>query len=203
LISDDQAPNTNGCRLLAFDETDAGSLQTAAERAEIIIALNDDLIGREVLSKNDIKDKLFISFSTNMDETAKAADLVIPITCAAEHNASYINVDGRIQRTYPAKETKYSNRRIDLEMSEGRLDRFGTSFDNWVNADNKVDCLPVWEFLNNLAERIDLNFQYHKSRSILAEVTDTFPAFENVTYEQMDEQQGVQLSIENNLDKVH
>ena len=29
-------------------------------------------------------------------------------------------------------------------MSEGRLDRYGTSFDNWVTEENKIDCLPLW-----------------------------------------------------------
>ncbi len=196
LISDDQAPNTNGCRLLALEETDAAELQSAVEKAKVVIILNDDLIGREVLSVDDLHEKIVISFATNMDETAKASDLVIPVTCAAEQDASYVNVDGRIQRTYPAKETKYTNRRLNLEMSEGRLDRYGTNFDNWVNADNKIDCLPVWEFLNKLAERIELDFYFEQSRTVLDEVTSTFDAFENVTYEQMDEQQGVQLALE-------
>src|SRR5699024_3292363 len=148
LISDDQAPNTNGCRLLELDEINEKTLKSVVAKASVVIILNDDLIGREMLDKNDLEDKVLVVLATNMDITAKAANLVIPITCAAEHDASYINVDGRIQRTYPAKETKYSNRRLDLEMSEGRLDRFGTNFDNWVNDDNKLDCLPVWKFLN-------------------------------------------------------
>ncbi len=202
LISDDQAPNTNGCRLLSFEENDKATLKSAASEAEMIIILNDNLIGRGALSDSDLDEKFVISFATNMEETAKASDLVIPITCAAEHDASYINVDGRIQRTYPAKETKYSNRRLNLEMSEGRLDRYGTNFDNWVNADNKVDCLPVWQFLNHLAERIELDFHYDQSRSVLAEITETFSNFKNVTYEQMDEQQGVQLQMKDSLGKV-
>lgn len=203
LISDDQAPNTNGCRLLSFKETEKTELKSAIDEAKVVLILNDNLVGREVLSETDLTDKFVITFTTNMNQTAQRADLVIPITCAAEHDASYINVDGRIQRSYPAKETKYSNRRLNLEMSEGRLDRFGTNFDNWVDDDNKVDCLPVWQFLNHLAERIGLDFNFDRSRTILNEVTDHYPKFDNVTYEQMDEEQGVQLSIENNLDKVH
>ncbi|MDZ7680664.1 MAG: hypothetical protein U5J63_02860 [Fodinibius sp.] len=91
--------------------------------------------------------------ATNHSDTTNASDLVIPITCVAEHAASYVNVDGRIQRSFPAKETKYTNRRLNLEMSEGRLDRYGTNFDNWVSEENKVDCLPVSEFLNKLGDR--------------------------------------------------
>lgn len=153
-------------------------------------------MGRDVVSEADLADKFVITFATNMEEMAQQSDLVIPITCSAEHDASYVNVDGRIQRTYPAKETKYSNRRLNLEMSEGRLDRFGTNYDNWVDDDNKVDCLPVWQFLNQLAERIGLDYHLDQSRAILDEVTEHHPGFEDVTYEQMDEQQGVQLSID-------
>jgi NADH-quinone oxidoreductase subunit G len=125
--------------------------------------------------------------------------LVIPITCIAEHAASYVNIDGRIQRSYPAKETKYSNRRLNLEMSEGRLDRYGTNFDNWVTEENKVDCLPVWEFLNKLAERLGLNFEYQNSREIMAEISQTMDRFSDVSYEKMDEQKGIQLPVEESM----
>jgi NADH-quinone oxidoreductase subunit G len=114
--------------------------------------LSDELIDREVLSSADLKNKFSILLSTNECETSKVADLVIPVTCIAEHAASYVNADGRIQRSFPAKETKYTHRSLDLEMSQGRLDRYGTNFDNWVTEDNKVDCAPAWNIMNQLAE---------------------------------------------------
>lgn len=194
LITDDQAPNTNGCRLLNLDEVSADNLAKQISDAKICIILNDDLIGRKAIAASDFADTYVISFATNMTDTATAADLVIPITCVAEHAASYVNVDGRIQRSFPAKETKYSNRKLDLEMSEGRLDRFGTNFDNWVSEENKVDCLPVWDFMNRLADRLGLDYQFDHSRSILAEVSSAFAAFENVSFETMDRNQGIQLS---------
>ncbi len=199
LISDDQAPNTNGCRLLGLDEANRKSIHSAVKKAEVVIILADDLLEREMLAAQDLKDKYVISLAANMNKTAKASDLVIPITCAAEHAASYVNVDGRIQRTFPAKETKYTNRRLNLEMSEGRLDRYGTNFDNWVSEENKIDCLPVWEFLNKLAERLQLDFHFEHSRAVLAEINSAIPAFKNINYEQMDEQQGVQLPLDKQL----
>jgi len=133
-------------------------------------------------------------FATNSTTTSKAADLIIPITTAAEHAASYVNVDKRIQRTVPAKETKYTNRRLNLEMSEGRTDRYGTSFDNWINEENKVDCLPLWSISNELAERLGLNIQFSNSRDILSSLSEIISAFEGVSYQAMDENAGIDLT---------
>jgi NADH-quinone oxidoreductase subunit G len=154
------------------------------------------LVGRGVLAAEDLANPYVISFATNNTDTAQASDLVIPITCVAEHAASYVNVDGRIQRTFPAKETKYTNRRLNLEMSEGRLDRFGTNFDNWISEENKIDCQPVWEFLNRLAERLGLEFYYEHSRAVFSEIADRFAPFEGLSYERIDEENGVQLPVQ-------
>ncbi len=195
LITDDQAPNTNGCRVINLDEADEAGIQSVVQGAKVVIILSDDLVGREVLSTDDLNGCYTISLATNYSDTTKASDLVIPITCVAEHAASYVNVDGRIQRSFPAKETKYTNRRLNLEMSEGRLDRFGTNFDNWVSEENKVDCLPVWDFLNKLGDRLGLDFNYDHSRAIFSDLSSQFETLEEVSYERMDEEQGVQLPI--------
>ncbi len=194
LISDDQAPNTNGCRLLNLDEIGSDQLISAIDNAKTLIILSDDLIGRNVLSESDLENTYIISFATNMHATAKASDLVIPITCVAEHAASYVNVDGRIQRSYPAKETKYTNRRLNLEMSEGRLDSHGTNFDNWVSEGNKVDCLPLWDFLNTMADRLGLEYKLDHSREIMDEISTTLDAFADVSFEAMDENLGLKLT---------
>lgn len=201
LITDDLAPNANGCRTLGFDEKDGKELKALAKKAKVVFILNDHLIDRGVLSADDIKNAFVVNFATNHSDTTKISDLVVPITTAAEHAASYINVDGRIQRTFPAKETKYTNRRINFEMSEGRLDRYGTGFDNWVTEENKIDCLPLWSFMNEVANTTGLSdFEYQSGREILDEIAQTNPAYEGVSYSLMDEQSGVVLKgIENTV----
>jgi NADH-quinone oxidoreductase subunit G len=198
LLTDDQAPNTNGCRLLGLDELEAGKLAESIKSAKLVILLNDNLVDREVVSGSDLENAFVAMFGTNNTETAKYADLVIPITTAAEHAASYVNVDKRIQRTVPAKETKYSNRRLDIEMSEGRLDRYGTSFDNWVTEENKVDCLPLWSITNKLAENLGLDIKYASSREIISEVAEKVPAFSGVSFQAMDENSGIDLTATTN-----
>lgn len=201
LITDDLAPNANGCRTLGFDEKDSKEMKALAKKANVIFILNDHLIDRGVLSPGDIKNAFVVNFATNHSETTKISDLVVPITTAAEHAASYINVDGRIQRTFPAKETKYTNRRINFEMSEGRLDRYGTGFDNWVTEENKIDCLPLWSFMTEVAKTAGLSdFEYLSGREILDEIAQTNPAYEGISYAHIDEQSGVVLKgIENTV----
>jgi NADH-quinone oxidoreductase subunit G len=194
LLTDDQAPNTNGCLLLGLDELSKKDLSGKIKKAELVILLNDNLMGRDVLTAGDFKNAFFTMFATNNTVTSKDADLVIPITTAAEHAASYVNVDKRIQRTVPAKETKYSNRRLDIEMSEGRLDRYGTSFDNWVTEENKVDCLPMWSITNELSDILGLNITYKNSRQIMSEIAEQSPAFSGVSFQAMDEQSGIDLT---------
>ncbi len=195
LITDDQAPNTNGCRLLGFTELDGSSLKKEIKKAELVVLLSDHLIDRALLSESDLEDKFVIAFATNHSETTNTADLVIPITTAAEHAASYVNTDGRIQRTYRAKEIRYTNRRLDLEMSEGRLDRYGTNFDNWVTEENKIDCLPLWRFISETAKSSGLDLTLTEGREIMEEIAETLEPFKGVSYPVMDEQSGIQLSI--------
>lgn len=193
LISDDQAPNANGCRLLGLDEKSPADVKKAVKGAKLVVLLGDHLVDREILDSNDLKDKFLALFSTNLSETTKLANILVPITSAAEHAASYVNVDKRVQRTIPAKETKYTNRRLDLEMSEGRLDRYGTSFDNWVTEDNKVDCIPFWDFVSQMGSRLGLEMNYRSGRDIMEEIASKISAFNGVSYEAMDENSGIPL----------
>ncbi|MDR9415529.1 MAG: (2Fe-2S)-binding protein, partial [Gracilimonas sp.] len=195
LLTDDQAPNTTGVKLLGYEETK--NLDTEISDAKIVIVLKDELIDRGVLSKDDLRGKFSILLSTNECETSKAADLVVPITCIAEHAASYVNIEGRIQRSFPAKETKYKDRSLDLEMNQGRLDRYGTNFDNWVTEENKVDCVPAWEIMNKLSERMGFEVTFGQGRDIMEEIARSIPIFENITYERMDNEMGINLNLSN------
>lgn len=194
LLTDDQAPNTNGVKALGFTETSNEDLRSSISAAKVVVLLNDELIDRGVIEAKDLNKPFVINLATNDTETSKAVDLVIPITCIAEHAASYVNIEGRIQRSFPAKETKYTHRKLDLEMSEGRLDRYGTNFDNWVNEDNKVDCTPTWQLMTNLASRMGLNVEFNTSREIMEEIASSISLFEGVSYEKMDNENGIHLS---------
>jgi NADH-quinone oxidoreductase subunit G len=197
LLTDDVAPNANGCRLLGFNEVKSADLGKSVSKAKVVLLLNDNLIDRGILNKEQLANPFVVCFATNHTETTKLADLVIPITCIAEHAASYVNIDGRIQRSIPAKETKYTNRRLDFEMNEGRLDRYGTNFDNWVTEENKVDCLPFWTVANKLSEEMGLDdFSYSSGREIMEEISSNLAPFDGVNYTRMDEESGILVQKE-------
>ncbi|MEX0639331.1 MAG: molybdopterin-dependent oxidoreductase, partial [Balneolaceae bacterium] len=202
LLTDDLAPNTQGALIAGAEAVDASVLKDRISRNSkaLVIMLSDSLIDRGVLDTEDLSSCYTILFATNENETTQIADLVIPITCIAEHAASYVNTDGRIQRSFPAKETRYSNRRLNLEMSQGRLDRYGTSFDNWVTEDNKIDCLPLWEILHHLGELTGLKISYPGGgREIFSEMSNVIPLLSDVSYERMDEEKGVKLDLDAGL----
>ncbi len=198
LITDDQAPNTSGVRMLDVAEHSASSLSDAAKNAKLVIILNDDLVGRGVLTAADLKGAFVVALSSNLTATTAAADLVVPITTAAEHVGTYVNVDGRAQRTRAAKETAHRGRNVNMDMSKGRLDHFGTHFDNWVSDKNRIDCVPVWEFLTNVATEAGIGFSYSESGDVLRDMTATLPTLSELTYERMDAENGISLITESN-----
>lgn len=197
LLDDDQYPNSNGCRLLGFEELSPAACKKKISGGsyKVVVSLEDDLIGREVIGNAELESTFFVYFGSNNNKTSEVADLVIPISNSVETSSTYINVDGRCQRTVPAKETIYTNRKLNLEMSVGRLDRYGTKFDNWVSDRNRVDCIPGWEFLERVASLDDSNFGYESSEDIIHELAHTHSNFSEVSYEAMDEQLGVQLKV--------
>jgi NADH-quinone oxidoreductase subunit G len=191
LLTDDQAPNTSGCRMLGLREWSSDDLSNAVSTAKMVIILQDDLIGRGVLKAEQLSDKFTVVFATNFNQTTEASNLIIPITCVAEHAASYVSIDGRIQRSLPAKETIYTSRTTNTEMSVGRLDRFGTKFDNWVSDQNRVDCKPCWEIVADLANRFGYSMDFATSRALFDHIADHVLAFSGISYDKMDAEQGV------------
>src|SRR6056297_3408904 len=52
LLADDQAPNTNGCRLLGLQETDSKTLRSKFDNAKVVLLLNDNLADRKILTED-------------------------------------------------------------------------------------------------------------------------------------------------------
>lgn len=194
LLSDDQSPNSTGCSYLGLTELKEKDLSGKLNAAKVVIILQEDLVGRGLINSSDLKGVFSVYLGTNNNETSASAQVSIPITTAAEHFGCYVNVDGRVQRSIPAKETIYTNRRINLEMSMGRLDHFGTRFDNWVTDKNKVDCIPAWEFFVRLAHELGREFTYNSAHEILNEIAGSVQHFAGVSYDRIDTDFGIDLT---------
>lgn len=202
LIDDDQYPNTNGCRLLGIKELDGKTLRAKvkADNVKMIVALEDDLIGRGIIEEADLEGKFLVYMASNHDKMSQQADLLVPIANSVEQSCSYVNVDGRIQRTVAAKETLYTNRKLNLEMSVGRLDRHGTKFDNWVSDRNRIDCIPAWEFMERVAAVSDRQFGYISTPQIVEELASVNGRFGGVSYERMDDELGVKIAEQGKIE---
>lgn len=194
LLSDDQSPNTTGCSYLGLTELKEKELSDKLKAAKVVIILQEDLVGRGLINSTDLNGVFSVYLGTNNNETSASAQVSIPITTAAEHFGCYVNVDGRVQRSIPAKETIYTNRRINLEMSMGRLDHFGTRFDNWVTDKNKVDCIPAWEFFVRLAHELGREFTYNSAHEIINEIAGSVQHFAGVSYDRIDAEFGIDLT---------
>ncbi|MCH8567638.1 MAG: (2Fe-2S)-binding protein [Balneolales bacterium] len=195
LIDDDQYPNTNGCRLLGFEELTSEKLTLLLSKGnfKMIVSLEDDLVGRGVLNEDLLKEPYFVYMGSNHNKTSALADLIVPIANSVEQSCSYVNSSGRIQRTTAAKETLYTNRRLNLEMSVGRLDRYGTKFDNWVTDRNRIDCIPAWDFIERVATNLDKQTGYESASEIMDEIASVLPAFNGLSYDRIDDELGVQI----------
>jgi NADH-quinone oxidoreductase subunit G len=101
---EDLAPNVNGAEILGFkrvgDDDARGGLSTLGEHTGTLIVLGDPL---EHEPENfGSKAELFVYLGSYPSKAAKHAHFVIPTTTFAEQEGSYTNVQGRVQRFWPA-----------------------------------------------------------------------------------------------------
>ncbi len=101
----DQNPNRAGCELVleAYSIYDEGAqallraLQQGAVKT-LVLAGTDYPEPNEAWLKALTEAEAVLAFASNWDETARAADLVIPMATYAEQDGTFVNVDGRMQR---------------------------------------------------------------------------------------------------------
>ena len=188
LITDDQAPNTQGVERLGFEAVDADLLRTRLRSGEIelLYVLDDDPVGHGLFSKEDLGGVTVIAHHYHQtSQTAQLAKVAFPAAMTVETVGTYVNLDGRAQRVVPAKAIAGVNRTLSMEMSKSRLDHHGTPFDRWHSEANRVNCQPGWAVLPEVAKRLDLDLEYKGPRQIMAEIAEHNPGFAGATYEAM------------------
>ena len=189
LISDDPAPNAAACEMLGFAPADAQMLRSRLQSGEIqlIYSLEDDPIASGLFTADDLAgDVRLILHHTHATDAAVAyADVAFPAAMCVETIGTYVSEDGHAQRLRPAKAVKSVNRQLMLEMGQSRLDRQGTPFDRWHNEDHKIDCLPGWTVLPQIAERLKIPMRYAGPAAIMDELAEQNPAFAGATFAAM------------------
>lgn len=195
LITDDRAPNSNGCERLGIRPVDAASLQARLQEGDIdvLYVLEDDPVGSGLVAADVLKNVRVILHAYNTtNATYPVADVVLPAATAVETVGTFVNVDGHAQRVRPAKAIRGMNRTLMMEVGKSRADLHGTPFDRWHNESNAVDCQPGWVSLPGVAIRLGHAMDYRGPKYIMMEIADTLDAFAGASYKEMG-QTGVRL----------
>ncbi|MEM9997722.1 MAG: (2Fe-2S)-binding protein, partial [Bacteroidota bacterium] len=199
LVTDDQAPNTQGVERLGFAPVDATMLQAKFDAGEVdlLYVLDDDPVAAGLVSDPDLLGvKVILHHTHATNATLPYANVAFPAPVAPEQMATYVNEDGRAQLLRPAKMTKTFDRALLMRLGTGqsRLDRGGTPFDNWVDEKNMVDAKALWEIAPDLAAALSLpGFPAADSAAVMANLAAANPAFAGATHAAMD-LQGVPLA---------
>jgi NADH-quinone oxidoreductase subunit G len=188
LVSDDRAPNAEGCRLLGLEMIDPPSL-TAMLRSreiELLYVMEEDPVACGALAAADLGSaRVVLHLHNTTNETLSAAEVALPAAMAVETIGTMVNRDGHAQRLRPAKEIRTINRSLLMEMGRSRLDTHGTPFDRWHSEENRIDCRPSWDLIQEIAGRLGMPLDYRGPSAILDEVAGKVPAFAGLSYKRM------------------
>ena len=146
LLTDDRAPNAEGCERLGVFPVDIERVRDALRSGvyQAAYVLEDDPIGRGLFTAADVEAiPLVLHHYHTTNRTLSAATVALPVATVAETVGTYVNVDGRAQRVVPAKAIRGSERTLMMYMGLSRADRHGTPFDRWHNEAHRINCRPA------------------------------------------------------------
>ncbi len=139
----DRNPNRAGAELVLegysiFDEG-AGGLQKALQKGEVktLLMAGSDYPEPGDAWKAALTNATVVCWSSNWDETASAANLVLPLGSFAEQDGTFVNFQGRLQRVTKAIKP-VNGRKPAVEAAAFTADALGASKEwtirNWVSA---------------------------------------------------------------------
>jgi len=184
LIRADKTPNASGCELLQIQAKSENELSEKVKSGHIkcLLVVEDDLencLSQEAMNKLDA----IIVLAYNRKPSHNIVNVLFPAATFAEQIGSYINFEGVIQLSKPAKALKFQNRELMKEMALSRLDKHATQFDAWSQDKNKIDAKPGWEIIIELAEKLDQSFGLSTAREIFNEIANQIQALKNIEYQ--------------------
>ena len=190
LVSDDPAPNAQGCERLGMQPLDAATLKgrLAGGFVSVLYLLGDDPLEAGILSEADLQGVQVILHPTHVTHpTLRHAAVALPLAMSVETIGTYVNEDGRAQLLRPAKmiRSMYRPLMAALGVGQSRTDRLGVPFDSWHDESNKVDCQPGWGSIPEIAARLGHPMTYKSPARILEEVATQHPAFAGASHEAM------------------
>ena len=144
----DANPNRAGCELVleAYSIYDEGpqallrAMEDGTVKTLVMVGTDFPDPGEKWLGALDKADCV-LAFASNWDDTAKKADLIIPMATYAEQDGTFVNVNGRMQRVNRALDP-IDGRKGTVEaaaMTAAALGAGGSwHINNWVTAFNQL-----------------------------------------------------------------
>ena len=188
LRRNDISPNSKGAELVGAVPGKGGlkfdGIINAIKSGKIkaLYIIEDDIVSADpelekILSRLD----LLIVHSTNFNKTTDLADYVFPASTYTAKNGVFVNFQGRAQRIRPAASTIEQDRSLD-GMTLSRLDKFGTPYDSWANAD-KRDARSTWKILLALMQLYNIKTKYSIAEDVFLDIAKNINAFKGLNYE--------------------
>ncbi|MGH7459097.1 MAG: molybdopterin-dependent oxidoreductase [Longimicrobiaceae bacterium] len=103
-LREDRAANVTGADLLGFervgDDQGAGGIETLAGHTGVLLVLGDELADADASFGTGAE--LFVYLGHFLNDAARGADFILPVTTFAEMEGSFTNALRRVQRFWPA-----------------------------------------------------------------------------------------------------
>lgn len=184
LIKRDKTPNAYALKLLGvqtFGDDFGASLRNGSIKA--VYSLEDDFLGRTDLSGAFGKVAFFATHATNVNSTAKRADVILPASAWAEKEGVFINSGGWINLLKPAVATMHSVRGFD-HLNQSRLDKYGTQFDRWAQR-KKVDAIESWHLAQMVASEMGKRTDFRYTEDVFEAAAAKLPALSGLDYDKL------------------
>ena len=143
----DQNPNRAGAELVLegysiFDEG-AQLLKKGIDKGAVktLLMVGTDYPSPDEAWLKSLQGVQIVAFATGWDETARAADLVLPLASYAEQDGTFVNQQGRMQRVNKALKP-INNRKTEIEAATYVAEVLGAgkgwNIRNWTTAFNEL-----------------------------------------------------------------
>ncbi|NNE35687.1 MAG: molybdopterin-dependent oxidoreductase [Rhodothermales bacterium] len=188
LVTDDTSENAQGCERLGMRPIDEAVVRARIESGavKLVYILEEDPVGAGLLSVDELKDvNVVLHYYHTTNQTHAVSDVALPAAMLVETIGTFVNAEGHAQRVRPVKAIRSMNRSLMMETGKSRQDAHATPFDRWSKESNKVNCLPGWVILPEIASRVNCDLSYKSPKVLMNEIQESNPSLSGATYDAM------------------
>jgi NADH-quinone oxidoreductase subunit G len=183
LIRADKNPNAYSMKILGikpFGDDFTSALSSGKIKA--VYALEDRMFAQTPLATAKLE--FFAGHLTNASHAPTASyksSVVLPAASWAEKEGVLINFEGWAQKLSPAIETTHVVRGFD-NLSQSRLDRFGSPFDRWANGSRR-DAQESWRLAQDVANALGAKLDYRYTEDVFEAAASKHQELKGLSYD--------------------